>query len=292
MKRSLFLLLLTTITLTAQAQLLWKITKKGYEKPSYLFGTHHLIDNSFLEKVPGLFPAFRSTNIVVGEIVLNKVDVLEEVQRAMKMPDNQRISQLLTPAQFHLVDSVFLAVLKVSLQQVDFVRPVLLSSMYEAALFEQSSGRSSNTPSDSFFQQIAEEQGKKVLGLETAAEQLQMLFAADSLAKQAEDLYRTVAQGDSVLDMMRQITALYEKGDLDALYRLSSTGGDMEMTEAEQQNYLVKRNRNWAKQLEEYFSAEGKQAAFFVAVGALHLPGENGLVQLLRKKGFRVKAVL
>jgi uncharacterized protein YbaP (TraB family) len=292
MKRILALTFLAAITLTStQAQLLWKITKKGYDKPSYLFGTHHLIGTDFLEKVPNLYTVFNKSDIVVGEIVLNKADVLGEMQRAMIMPDNQRISKILTPEQFQLVDSVFLSVLKVSLNQMDFVRPVLLSSMFEAALYAQRSGLSVSTPSDSFFQQVGEEKGKKVLGLETAAEQLKLLFSTDSLEKQADDLYRTVAQGDSVYSMMTKITELYEKGKLNELYRLSSAGGEMEMTEAEHQNFLVERNWNWAKKLDEYFKAEGKNARFFIAVGALHLPGKDGFIEMLRNKGFHVNPV-
>ena len=86
MKKTILLLvtLITTFSFS-QAQLLWKISGNGLKHPSYLFGTHHLITIQFLDSVPGLFKAFNECETVVGEMVLNNIDVSAKIQQAAKI---------------------------------------------------------------------------------------------------------------------------------------------------------------------------------------------------------------
>lgn len=281
-----FVLFFLFISVSTQAQLLWEVTGNGTKSPSYLFGTHHLISVDFLEKVPNLYKSFEQSNVVVGEVLLNSVDVMGELQEAMIMPNNRRVSELLSEDDYKVVDEAFQSLLKINLAQLDVVRPIFLSTMYQTALFSQKTGFTGDQQSDSYFQHLAIDKGKKVLGLETTSEQVKILLGTGSLQEQADDLVELVQRQDSVLNALIEITEFYREGSLDKLYKLSKDESSG-MTEKEADDLINNRNLTWANKLDEMFISI--PSSYFVAVGALHLPGERGLIQLLRGKGYKVK---
>lgn len=289
MKKNILILFSIFLSLTAvQAQLLWKVSGKGLKHPSYLFGTHHLIPIQFLDSVPGLYKAFNECNTVIGEIVLSNIDATAMIQKAAIMPDHTRIKDLLNDEEYKSVDKELKTVLKFGLKDVSVMNPSLILTMYELEIYKKLTGFTDDKQSDSYFQQVAIEKGKKVVGLETVDQQIAVLFGNGSLERQADILVQTIENKETILSEMTQLNKLYKNGKIDQLVELSKSKDNLtDMTEEEYAKLVDNRNADWMTKLPAYF----KESSCFVAVGAMHLGGKNGLVMQLQKAGYKVKAV-
>jgi len=284
-KKILSLLLLFTVVSFTQAQLIWKITGNGIKKPSYLFGTHHLIPIQFLDSIPGLYKAFNESEKVVGEMVLNNIDATEKIQQAAIMPNNLRIDSLLKPADYKLVDTELKSVLKFGLKDVPILNPTMLVTMYELEVYKKLTGFTDDKQSDSYFQLVAVQKDKKVIGLENLDQQIKFLFGSTDYKRQAQILVETVRRKNEMLKDMLQLTKLYKIGKIDQLVELSKGKGNItDMTDEEYATMVDNRNADWVTKLPQII----KESSCFIAVGALHLGGKNGLIKLLQKKGYKV----
>jgi hypothetical protein len=290
MKKNILILVLLLISLAAiHAQLLWKVTGNGLKQPSYLFGTHHLIPISFLDSVPGLYKAFNSCDVVVGEMVLNNIDATSRIQRAAIMPDHQNIKDLLNDDEYKLVDMGLKSVLKLGLKDVSIMNPSLVQTMYEMEMYKKLTGFKEDTQSDSYFQLVATEKGKKVIGLETVDQQIAILFNNSNLELQANRLVETVEKKDSILSEMLHLNKLYRTGKIEELIEISKRKVTInDLTDEEYDQLVDKRNADWMTKLPGLF----KQSSCFVAVGAMHLGGKKGLIKLLEKEGYKVNPIL
>ena len=285
-KKKLYILLslIFCITIT-QAQLLWKVTGKGLKHPSYLFGTHHLISIQFLDSIPGLFKAFNQCETVVGEMVMNNIDATSKIQQAAIMPDHKRINDLLNDEEYKLVDTELESVLKFGLKDVSILNPTLILTIYEMEIYKKLTGFKEGSQSDTYFQLVATEKEKKVIGLENIDQQISFLYGTGSLKRQADILVETIKKKDSIIQEMNTLTKLYKSGKLEKLIDLSKGKGNItDMTPEEFAKLVDNRNADWMTKLPAYF----KQSSCFVAVGAMHLGGKNGLIKLFEKEGYKV----
>lgn len=289
MKRILLLLALFVIYYSqTEAQLLWKISGNGLKNESYLFGTHHLIPIQFLDSIPGVYPAFNKSKMIVSEIVLSDVDVANKIQKAAMLPDTILIEDLLTPEEFEFVDKELINVLQMSLMNVNKMHPSLIQTLYELELYKERAHFDENTKSDSYFQLVANQKGIPVKGLETVEKQIELLFPRDKLKEKAQDLINVIKNKDTLYKEYEEVNALYRRGDLESIERLNQVSNkEWGVTPEENAKMIDNRNIDWSKQL----PALMKSNSCFIAVGALHLPGENGLIKLLRKEGYKVVPV-
>ncbi|HLP06175.1 MAG TPA: TraB/GumN family protein [Paludibacter sp.] len=288
MKRILFLIFISAQVINLHAQLLWKITGNGLQHPSYLFGTHHLTPIQFLDSIPGLYKAFNSCEVIVSEMVVNNVDATARIQQAAIMPDHIKITDLMNESDCKLVDNELKAVLKFGLKEVSVMNPALILTLYELEMFRKRAGYPNDSQSDSYFQLIAAEKGKKVVGLETVDQQIAILFGNKSFQRQADLLVETIQHKDSVLNEMLLAEKLYKAGKIDELVDLSSHKGNvLDLTEQEYSKLIDERNANWLTQLPSAMQT----SPCFIAVGALHLGGKNGLLKKLQKAGYKVNLV-
>ena len=271
-----------------QAQLLWKVSGKGLKQPSYLFGTHHLFSIQYFDSIPGLFKAFNDCNVVVSEMVMNNIDASAKIRQAAVMPDHKTIKDLLNDDEYKLVDSELKSVLKLGLKNVSIMNPSLILTMYEMEIYKKLTGFSDTKQSDSYFQLVAAEKGKKVIGLETVDQQIEVLFGNGTLERQANVLVEAIQHKDKILSEMIQLNKLYKAGKIDELAELSKGKDNItEMTEEEYAKLVDNRNAEWLKKLPSIL----KDGSSFIAVDAMHLGGKNGLVKQLQKAGYKIKAV-
>jgi hypothetical protein len=137
--------------------------------------------------------------------------------------------------------------------------------------------------------QRARQAGKQVHGLETIAEQLEV-FEGLPLDDQVALLRDAVEQFAGIDALHAELLAAYKRQDLAAMMAINEAAmqiGDRRLAEKFQRRLIVDRNHRMAERLEPYL----KQGGAFVAVGALHLPGEQGLVRLLEERGYAVRRV-
>lgn len=283
--RTTILLISFTIADTISAQLLYRISGNGLHKPSYLFGTHHAVPLSVLDEVDNVFRCYNRSSAVVGEIALDEDSVALLVAKEAQMVSP--IADFLSADEYLLVDTVLYNVAGMRLNQVAYLRPAMIENIFLLSLYESIFSRGADDAGmDSFFQQVALQQGKPVLALETASDQVNMLFHSQSITSQVKSLLRTIKNADSMPDDIRHLQRLYTAGHLDSIaqWSLNEEG----MTPDDVELLITSRNKRWVTALQPMMASQ----SCFIAVGALHLPGPHGLISLLKQHGYKIKAVL
>lgn len=290
-KLFLSLIMLTAIVCGGNAQLLWEITGNGIKKPSYIFGTHHLAPVSVLETTPGFSRALESVEAVYGEMDMASSQSPEAQQKiiaAAMAPADSTLNVLLTPAQLDSLDSYLKANMGpfVAANQFAALRPAMLSTMLTLAINQKiMPGFDPTKQIDTEIQHNASALGKDIKGFETIEEQCRALFGAP-LAEEAEGLMEIVTNENKVFDLASRLSQAYLQGDLEsmlAIMRESDDGADKGWEE----RMLNERNAKWV----EVIAGLLPTASVLIAVGAGHLPGDKGLIELLREKGFTLKPV-
>ena len=290
MKRLLSLLLLVATTLGAQAQLLWKVSGNGLQEPSYIFGTYHLSSPGIKDSIAALPQVQQDVRQVYGELVMAdmmKPEFLMQMQQQMMLPADTTLRSLFTPEEFEVVARTVTEYLKADIALLDRMKPAALFQQLTVLFYmKHTPGYNPQEQLDASFQQEAAKAGKKVGGLETAQSQVDILFNKP-LRRQAEDLYCFVSDPDKAERQAKELIAAYAAQDLDKMLRLmeEKEGTSCDPTPEEMAQLLYDRNQAWAKQM----PAIMQRASTLFVVGAGHLPGDKGVLSLLKSQGYDVK---
>ena len=271
----------------ANAQLLWKISGRGIEKPSYILGTHHAVPYTFCDTIPGLMKAFGEVGHVVGEFDMLKMDAMtpqqmQNMQKMMMMPADTTMASLFSDTQRDTLDAYLKNTLGANLQMLSSMKPMtIMVTVQQKMLMELIPDIASLTGIDKYMQTLAAKKGKQVGGLETMEYQLGLLYGS-SLQDQADALMDMVRRSNSK-ELLQELTAAYKTQNLDTLWKIFQD----QMTQLEYDALVKTRNLNW---LEEMKVLLPTQSTLYV-VGAGHLPGDSGMINLLRDAGYKVKPV-
>lgn len=273
--------------------LLWKITGKGLENPSYLFGTHHLVPVSFLDSITGLEAALESSGQIVGEIDMSHMAEMQmKIMKRATLPEGVTYASLLSTDDLQLLEGMLTSLFGAGLDQFGTLRPAMLNNMIVVTLYQKYyPSLSSKKSLDQYFQEEAHNRSLPVQGLETTEDQIHLLLEQQSPERQAEMLICMIRHPEMLKEQMDEIHAAYYAQDLDALWKIYSkeSPDDPCPSTAEEKNALNReRNKQWLKKL----PALMEERSSFIAVGSLHLPGEEGLIDGLRSLGYRVEPVL
>ena len=108
MKKTLLIALVTILSVQVQAQLLWKVSGNGIERPSYIFGTHHLApSDSILSAHPSIDAALQAVDCVYGEVLLSDMaSAQNEVMAALQAPADSTLTDILTTAQLDSIGTL------------------------------------------------------------------------------------------------------------------------------------------------------------------------------------------
>lgn len=295
MKRKIFAIasMALLFVATASAQIFYKIEGKDLSAPSYIFGTHHLAPLSVIDQVPGCRDAFDSVKQVVGEIdmTIDQMTLAMQMQPYMIAPTDSTLSKLFTPEELKVVDDEFqkwAPMPGMSVQMLDMMRPMVLTSMMSIGMVQKELPNYNPAEQlDLYFQSSAKESGKDVKGLETPEFQAKVLYTTVPIAEQAKALLNLAKDPKESLEKSAKLNELYLAQDLDGLLELTNTDDEDSDEGAFMEALVDLRNANWIKELPEIM----KETPSFIAVGALHLPGEKGVIEGLRKAGYTVTAV-
>lgn len=279
------LLSLSAFAQSDEKTLLWKISGNGLEKPSYLFGTIHMLckEDAFLSE--NLVNAIRNADRVYLELDMDNLFELMGVVTKMKMRNDTTLRDLLSPQEYEATKAYFeehVSMLPFSV--LETYKPLVASSM----LLESGMLCDQQVAMETLIMEEAKKQGKRIDGLETMAYQMSV-FDSIPYGLQARELYKAVS-GDgkdnkASLAMFSEMMKAYKAQDLDQLSSLIA-GSDETMMQYEDV-LLYNRNRNWVEKLRTLL----KEKALVIAVGAGHLPGDKGVISLLRKEGYKVTPV-
>lgn len=274
-------------SLCANAQLFWKITGNGLEKTSYLFGTHHLINQDQIKNFDQILSISGQVDAVVGEIDMSDMQAMGVKMMSEVVMKDTTIKDLLSAEDYIFVDSVFQATMNTGLDKLGTMKPAMLSALYVIASYMKEIGTNAPpTGIDELFQKKAKEQNKKILPLETLDEQIYMMFGSMSLKRQAEVLVKDLKEIQKSTEDTNNLNSYYLAGDLVGMESLSNLS--INWTPEEVKVLIENRNLNWANKL----PAMLKNQSCFIAVGAMHLVGETGLIKQLKDAGYKVEPVV
>lgn len=269
---------------TVENALFWKIQRSDLPAPSYLFGTFHLMGAHYVDSLDGVLEGFEKCTVVVGEILLDS-SITMKLMVAARL-EGTTLDRLLSPEDYHAVDTWFKELSGMDLARFNAMNPVTIQNLMMAMLQQKyyPSPGNGDEPMDLYFQHLGRLRGKELLGLENLDVQINALFKQFPIERQAEMLADFVRNRERALNELRQMNASYRKGDLQQLERLLA---EQNYTKSESTILLDERNKQWMKTLPTLL----REHPTFVAVGALHLAGEKGLVSLLRKAGYTVTSL-
>ena len=292
----LFVSLFTAFSSFAQSaeqfsgSLLWKVSGKELQKPSYIFGSYHLLGGSHVDSIAGLRDAIDNTTQAAGEIDMSDMAALQ----AAMMPAEQGYKIVLTEEEYAKLDEgLKKAMMGMGLDQMGMFKPGMISS--SLAIFMYMRLNPTFNPAafegiDGYLQRITRESNKNVLGLETLEEQVAVLFDGEPLEVQVKSLMCSVENLDYSVEKLGALTADYYAGDL---YKMYASFDDPTnpciafVTQKGKDALLKNRNDKWLAQLPQIMNDNPT----LVVVGALHLAGKEGLLYQLNKMGYTVEAV-
>ena len=263
--------------------LLYEITGKDLKKPSYIFGTIHVIcptDMFPMDKIGGYLD---QTEQLVMELDMDDAAEMQMMTTGMIIPGGKTLKELLTPEVFAKVDTMFTEKLGMPAETLKQVKPFVLQVMVSTS--PKAMGCNPPGSYESSLLQAAMAKQKTVLGLETVSSQF-AIFDKYPLEKQAKDLYKMSLDPQKAVDEFKKLVEAYKAQNSDNLYNLIATEMATEMPDL-QPLLLDERNKNWVPKIEKLISEKPS----FIAVGGGHLGGKNGVLNLLRAKGYQIRSI-
>jgi len=246
---------------------------------SYVFGTMHSEAPEVVELPAAIQQKFAESSMLALELEMTP-EVILSAFTAMMLSDGRHLSDIIGNKLYQQI---------VPLMQTHGLPEIMLGRMKPWGVFALLSApkQKSGLFLDIRLYQQAQLEGKSTFSLETVQEQLDV-FDHLTDAEQIQLLRQAVAQFDDRERLFAELQQRYLAGDLSGLMKMndeSMQGMDKALVESVMDGLLLQRNRRMAERLRPLL----KQGGVFVAIGALHLPGKNGLLQLLQEQGFQVE---
>ncbi|MEM8899330.1 MAG: TraB/GumN family protein, partial [Bacteroidota bacterium] len=246
--------------------LLWKISGKGIQA-SYLYGTLHMLPQSEFELKEKVQSAFDDAQQIVLELDMDDPAMQLEMLKYVAMADGTTISSQMSEEDFHKLDSLLIKSMGMGAKMIDSWKPFFVSSFLMTNFIE-------GTPAsfEMSFVQMAQQQEKEILGLETVQEQM---AAVDEMTyeSQMEVLKEMLNEEEKMRESFKEMIKFYKEEDIEGLYAYSASYID---NPEELQVMLINRNENWISRIENLAS----EKSTFFGVGAGHLGGEKGVIKL------------
>lgn len=257
--------------------LLWEVSGKGIAKPSWLFGTIHLMCADEMKMPKIVEEKFNTAGTLFLEIDTDDPNMMKEMMTGMQMKDSSTLQNLMGN-KFDSVSTIFQTTTGMPLKMLNTAKPFLLMSMLYPSLLA-----CAPASWESVFQKMAQQKKIEIQGLERLQDQMS-IFDKIPYKVQADMFVKMLLNIDSSKKEFNQMLDVYKKKDINQLSILTNKEEDF----GQYSDILLNnRNRNWIPVIGE----QAKKMPAFFAFGAGHLGGETGVINLLRKAGFTVKPV-
>jgi uncharacterized protein YbaP (TraB family) len=282
-------LLLLLLPHTAAAELrhgqgvLWQVVYEA--KPvAHIFGTMHSSDPDIMALPPPVVQAFRAAPTLSVEVILDET-AMQRISAAMRLPKGQRLQDFVPPDLFNRAAA---AAEPLGWQPIHLSRlkPWAVAMLISFAP-EDAQRKNAPPPLDLWLMQVARARHKPVYALETLGEQVNVF---DTMPTQDQVAHlRAVAM--PAADKRRILAAMkdaYLRRDIEHIFRMMrEEESDRALREKIDKRLLDDRNRRMVERMLPRFDDGGA----FIAIGAAHLPGENGVLALLEQRGYSVARV-
>lgn len=260
--------------------LLWEVTGNDLSKPVYVYGTMHLLCASDAVLSDNLQKIVKNADEIYFEIDMDDISELLSGLKEGKMKNDTSLADLYSSEEYERIKGFFdHHGMGMELQMLNKMQPMLISALvYQAILPCQSAdGIELN------IMKLAHQYHKEIKGLETAAFQASVLDKIP-YSSQAKELLYSIDSVQNTQTETDEMIELYKEQDLDKLleFSLKTEGG----TTSDIQDVMINnRNKNWV----EKFPTITKDKSILIAVGAGHLGGKEGLLNLLKQKGYNIR---
>lgn len=262
------------------SSLLWKIEGKDLKGPSYLFGTIHLICSDKFLWTKAMKSALDSCRQIAFELDMDDPSLAMEVSAGMLLPEGKELKDFFSEKDYKRIEQFAIDNLHIPAMALNKMQPFALLSM--AAM---NSSECAQQPV-SYEQKITEwagASGKNIVGLESAADQLAIMkeMNKDSTAAQ---IIQILNHPEKQKVQYQQLLTAYRHQDLKAIHHLILSAPDIQ---ADLNTLLYGRNEKWIPVIEKLIQSK----TTFIAIGAGHLGGDNGVIQLLQQQGYTLTPV-
>jgi len=265
--------------------LLWKIEGKGLTEPSYLFGTIHLIDKESFFWPDGVLAAFEDAEDVVFEVDLDDMFDMGKAMGLMSkafMAEGKTLKDLYSAEDYKLISAHF-EDLGLPMMILERIKPMFLT-VFASGDVEMGKGLGDQAATKSYEMELytlAQDAKKDVSGLETIEYQM-AVFDSIPLDVQGQMLLETVKSGDQDTDAFKEMVDMYVDQKISQMVTFVSEddagiGGYEDVL-------LYTRNKNWIPVI----AGKMAKAQQFFAVGAGHLAGKDGVIDLLQREGYKL----
>lgn len=270
--------------------LLWAITKPESKDTSFLFGSIHVSDPQVFNVNKHFNRVFEKSNLVALELNMDSINPFKMLNYIM-MDSSLTLKKIMSPNNYAVVKKYFEENLGQPIQFVERFQPIYTSTILQAGTGEEA--KSGKSLDETIFNN-AKANGKKVIGLETAEEQM-AAFSSFPYRVQAKMLYQTVMeiQKNANENSIDKLIELYIKQDLSGLEEeinkvaISEDKSMQEFALILNEKLIVKRNQVMLERSLPLIQSNKT----LIVVGAAHLPGNNGLIELYRKAGYLVSPI-
>ena len=278
MKKVIQALVLLLIASQAQAQyksLLWKISGNGLKDTSYLFGTMHTADARIISMSERARPYFDGSKAYAMELDPDGEKNMMGLMGKMMMGKGYSLQKMIPGKEYGYLDSICTSQMGVPMSMFDNVSPIIIMTIFEGVSMglDESALTGKAQVLDLYLHDQAKKAKKKIIGIETVTEQLSALGSlpyqdqADMLTQEVDSFRVNKNSGQEVLKY-------YLAQDLDSL---SANDDDSKKSENFYKTLVTDRNERMANRMGEFI----KKQSTFIAIGAMHLPGDAGVIALL-----------
>jgi len=284
---ALFLPFLPGKTVLAQTQssdksLLWQISGKGMKKPSYIFGTIHEICSTDFFWTDAMNNSLSSSDKLCLEMDLDDTAALVRGMGALMDP-GKKLSSYFTEPQYSRLVKYAADSMGMTEPMIMYMKPVTIMMMF---VQESTAGCATPVSYEEKIMSTAKLDNKEVIGLETMQEQADALSSipVDTVVKYILKALNNEA-ADAGDDTFDDLVMAYKAQDIAKLYDLIAASDALGSANGA---LIDDRNRRWIGRMTKLMNVG--ESVFF-AVGAGHLSGKSGVINLLRKQGYLVSPV-
>lgn len=275
---TLFCILLGNTVLAQEQGVFWKISGNGLSRPSYLFGTIHLICEDEFRLGKQLELKLKESKTLILEVDMDDPSLALSMMAKMHNEGGETITDFLTEEEYEQTRSLLMERTGMDIAMLKNMRPFMLMSLIYPNLLECETKSYENE-----LMRIAKSNKMEILGLESVDDQLS-IFDQIPLADQYRSFYEYAGDLDKGRQEFKALIRAYSREEIGQLVQMVA---DSPEYRDYQDILLDNRNQNWIDPMGELM----KKGPVFFAVGAGHLGGEQGLIQLLKYEGYKVTRI-
>lgn len=299
MKKFVLLALVLISANMACGQILYSISGNGAKGTSYIVGTHHLTDAKFVSQIKGIDKAMKKAKQVYGELdmsLMTNLDTMAMMQKAMMLPDQMTIRDLLDDNDYAKLNNFFEKAMgmpfdsETIFNSLGRMRPSAIETQIFMILYlmEHPMAFDPNNAIDAYFQNTARAAKKEVHALESYEFQIELMYNSNPIEEEIKSLMCTLDNFDKAIEQLNCLTEAYLNQNAEEIEKSLYMSKEIECSDFEAINNLIyKRNATWIENMPKIM--KGKPTLF--VVGAGHLFGDKGVLKLLQKAGYTIKAV-